>query len=600
MRFEGRERKATSLLRQAIRHNGATLFAVAVFSGVINLLALTGAFYMLQVYDRVLPSGSLATLVGLTILLCALYFINGVLDVVRVRLMARVGVRIDNEMRDRVFAALQAVPLRGRPMLDGLQPVRDLDQIRNFLSGMGPAAVFDLPWIPLYLGIIFILHPLLGVFATASALLLIFVTALTEWRTQRPVQSASRSGGRRMAFAEDVRRNAEAVHALGMHQRMQQRWEKMNSTHVADQLRASDAAAGLGSASKVLRLFLQSGILGLGAWLVIEGQLSAGAIIASSIVMSRALAPIETAIAHWRGFVSARQARDRLDDLFNGLALHRTGSRVQLPEPRHSLMVSGLFIAPPGTTRNILQNVSFSLRSGDGLGIIGPSGAGKSTLARAIAGIWQPDVFGGTVRLDGAAIDQWDDDDLGRHLGYLPQNVALMPGTVAENIARFDPAASSEAVIAAAQAAGAHDMIVQLPAGYETPIEDAGQGLSAGQAQRVALARALYGDPFLVVLDEPNSNLDEAGELALTRAIAGIRARGGIVVAIAHRPSALAAVDKVLVLAKGSVVAFGPKAEVLKQVLQPPAGPEPPPAAPNVATALPPGLRIVADTEAKL
>jgi ATP-binding cassette subfamily C protein len=286
--------------------------------------------------------------------------------------------------------------------------------------------------------------------------------------------------------------------------------------------------------------------------------------------------------------------------LFNELALPKTGSRVTPPEPRKSLTVSNLFIAPPGTTRNIIQNVSFSLHSGDGLGIIGPSGAGKSTLARAIAGIWRPDVMGGTVRLDGAAINQWDDDDLGQHLGYLPQNVALLPGTVAENIARFDTAASSETVIAAARAAGAHDMIVQLPAGYETPIGDTGQGLSAGQAQRVALARALYGDPFLVVLDEPNSNLDEAGELALTRAIAGVRARGGIVVAIAHRPSALAALDKVLVLARGSVVAFGPKAEVLKQVLQPPAETEQPPqAAPNIATALPPGLRIVADIEAQ-
>ncbi|MGE5267659.1 MAG: type I secretion system permease/ATPase [Deltaproteobacteria bacterium] len=600
MRLNERERKATSLLRQALRHNSGTLFAVGVFSGVINLLALTGAFYMLQVYDRVLPSGSLPTLTVLTVLLCGLYFINGVLDVVRVRLMARVGVRIDNAMRDRVFATLQAIPLRGRPMVDGLQPVRDLDQIRNFLSGMGPAAVFDLPWIPLYLGIIFVLHPLLGLFASASALLLIFVTVLTEQRTERPMQSASRSGGRRMAFAEDVRRNAEAVRALGMNRRMQDRWQEMNSTHVADQLRAADAAAGLGSASKVLRLFLQSGTLGLGAWLVIEGQLSAGAIIASSIVMSRALAPIETAIAHWRGFVAARQARDRLDELFKALALPENPPRVTLPEPRSSLTVSGLYLAPPGVSRRVLQNVSFALRAGDGLGIIGPSGAGKSSLARAIAGIWRPDVMGGSIRLDGAAIDQWDDDELGRHLGYLPQNVALMPGTVAQNIARFDPAATSEAVISAARAAGAHDMIVQLSAGYETVVGDAGQGLSAGQAQRVALARALYGDPFLVVLDEPNSNLDEAGETALTRAMAGVRARGGIVVAIAHRPSALAALDKVLMLSKGSVVAFGPKAEVLKQVLQPPGGAETPgqPAA-NVATALPPNLRIVADVEAK-
>lgn len=597
---DGRRRAASGLLRRAIRNNRSTLVAVALFSGVVNVLALTGAFYMLQIYDRVLPSGSLPTLAGLTVLLCGLYLTNGVLDMMRVRLMSRVGVRIDNEMRDHVFSAVQLLPFQAKPAADGLLPVRDLDQIRGFLSGMGPTAVFDLPWIPLYLGIIFILHPLLGVFATVSALLLIFVTLLTERRTHRPIQSASRSGGERLAFAEDVRRNAEAVRALGMGQRMQERWEEVNSRHVTDQLRAADAAAGLGSASKVLRLFLQSGILGLGAWLVIKGQVSAGTIIAASIVMSRALAPIEAAITHWRGFVAARQARDRLDELFETLELDKTSSRVALPAPQTSLTVTGLFIAPPGATRHVVQNVSFALSAGEGVGIIGPSGAGKSSLARAIVGIWRPDALGGSIRLDGASLDQWPPDDLGRHIGYLPQNVALLPGTIAQNIARFDREASSEDVIAAAQAAGAHDMIVQLAEGYETAVGYAGQGISAGQAQRVALARALYGDPFLVVLDEPNSNLDEAGELALTRAIAGVRARGGIVVAVAHRPSALAAIDKVLMMAKGSVVAFGPKAEVLKQVLHTPRNTEmPATSTSNVSAALPPGLRIVADREAK-
>jgi ATP-binding cassette subfamily C protein len=582
--------------------------SVGVFSGLINLLALTGSFYMLQVYDRVLPSRSVPTLVGLTILMAALFVANGLLDFFRVRVMSRVGVRIDNEVRDKVFQALHLLPLRARSGGDGLQPVRDLDQIRAFFSGLGPTAFFDLPWVPVYLGVVFLLHPLLGMFASAGALLLICLTLLTERRTTAPMQSASRSGSQRLAFGEETRRNAEVIRALGLEKRMQDRWEVLNTRHLTDQLGASDAAGGMGTVSKVLRLFLQSGILGLGAYLVIQDQVSAGTIIAASIIMSRALAPIETAIAHWRGFVSARQSYRRLIDLFGSLGLKDTGAMVALPAPRATLSVQGASVAPPGEQRPVIQGVSFALAAGDGLGIIGPSGSGKSTLARALVGIWQPMWqqmrMGGSIRLDGATLDQWTTDDLGRHIGYLPQDVSLFAGTIAENIARFDPEATSEAILAAARSAGVHDMIVQLPEGYQTFVGEGGAGLSAGQRQRIALARALYGDPFLVVLDEPNSNLDVAGEMALTEAIKSIRSRGGIAIVIAHRPAALAAVDKVLALAKGQVQAFGPKSEVLRQVLQ--AAPAPHPASPPTPPPLPQtgrppwnttGLRVVVDSD---
>jgi ATP-binding cassette subfamily C protein len=557
-------------IERTLRRCKALFIGVGIFSGIINLLALTGSFYMLQVYDRVLPSFSIPTLIGLTVLMAILYIANGLLDFFRVRVMSRVGVRIDHDVRASIFEAIRMMPLKARRSGDGLQPVRDLDTIRSFFSGMGPTAFFDLPWVPVYLGVVFLLHPVLGLFALAGAVLLVALTLLTERQTNLPTKAAAASGAERYAFGEETRRNAEVIQALGLGPRMLDRWEQLTARHVHDHMAAADAASGIGSVSKVLRLFLQSGILGLGAWLVIEGEVSAGTIIAASIIMARALAPIETAIGHWRGFVAARQSYDRLANLFQTFNL--TGGkteRVALPRPERTLVVKNLSVAPPGERTPVIQGVGFALEAGDGLGIIGPSASGKSTLARALVGIWQPLGTAGGVRLDGATLDQWSADALGRHIGYLPQDVALFSGTVADNIARLDGAASSESIIAAAKAAGVHDMIVQLPDGYETRIGEGGAGLSAGQRQRIALARALYGDPFLVVLDEPNSNLDAAGDNALTAAIASVRARGGIAIVIAHRPSALAAVDKVMAMAKGQVTAFGPKAEVLKDILQP-------------------------------
>lgn len=561
----------------ALGKSSGLFIGVALFSGVINLLALTGSMYMLQVYDRVIPSRSIPTLIGLTVLMLGLFVANGVLDMVRTRIMSRIGLKVDEALRDQVFNALQTVSLRGRVEGDGLQAIRDLDRVRSFLSGVGPTALFDLPWIPIYLVIIFALHPLMGWFSVAGAALLVVMTIATDLTSKGPSLKASQSGSVRLALASATSRNAEVIRAMGLGPQVLKRWIELNDSHLRDQIQASDAVSSMSVTSKVLRLLLQSGILGLGAYLVVFNEVSAGSIIAGSIIMSRALAPIETAIQHWRGFVEARQSARRLKTLLQAVG-DDDHEMTELPAPQKMLSVESLSVAAPGQTKPTLVNVSFKLEAGDALGIIGPSGSGKSTLARALVGAWQPLRGAGAVRLDGAALDQWTPGALGRHIGYLPQDIQLFEGTVAQNISRLDPDASSEAIVAAAQDAGAHDLIVALPDGYQTKLGENGAGLSAGQRQRIALARALYGRPFFVVLDEPNSNLDSAGDVALSAAIKGIRERGGIAVVIAHRPSALAHIDKVMAMAAGQVQAFGPKEEVLRKVLAAvPAAPKPQP-----------------------
>jgi ATP-binding cassette subfamily C protein len=543
------------------------LTSVAVFSGVINLLALAGSFYMLQVYDRVLPSQSVPTLIGLSVLMIGLYFVNGALEHLRARIMSRIGTRIDKNLSPKVFNAVQILPLRSRSAGDGMQPIRDLDTIRSFMGGLGLPALFDLPWMPIYLFFVYLLHPSLALIAAGGALVLIILTMLTEYRSNAPLKAASAAGGQRLAIAEQTRRNAEAIYAMGLSPHIGKRYDALSSEYLAHQLKASDAAGGIGNLTKVIRMVLQSSVLGFGAYLVIQQEMSPGGIIAASITVSRALAPIETAIAHWRGFVSARLAAKRLSDLIMAAGdLDR--QVVDLPAPQRQLQVENLVVGSPGVPEAIIKNVSFTLDRSDALGVIGPSGSGKSTLARALVGVWRPMNPASAVRLDGASLDQWTPDRLGRHMGYMPQDVELFEGTIAENIARFDPDATSDKVVAAAKAAGAHDLIVRLANGYQTRIGEAGRSLSGGERQRVALARALYGDPFFVVLDEPNASLDAAGDAALTEAILAIRRRGGIAIVIAHRPSALAAVNKVLVLANGQTRAFGPKDEVLRSILQ--------------------------------
>ena len=545
---------------------------MALFSALLNILYLTGSFYMLEVYDRVLPSRSVPTLVGITLLALVLFGFQGVLDIIRSRLLVRVGSSLDGAVSERVHHVLMKLPLKGAAS-QGLQPLRDLDQVRSFLSTVGPAALFDLPWMPLYLAICYLFHPLIGIVATAGGLILVVVALLTEVMTRKPSAEAAFHAGSRNSLAEANRRNTEAVHAMGMAGRLGALWSDCNQNYMAAQQRAADIAAGFGGLSKVLRMALQSGVLGVGAWLVINQQATAGIIIASSILTSRALAPIELAISQWRGFVAARQSWRRLNILLDKVPAEPT--RLALPKPAHSLAVEAASVAPPGTNRVVVQDMAFHLKAGQGLGIIGPSASGKSSLARVLVGVWTA-VRGG-VRIDGAALDQWSSEALGPHIGYLPQDMELFAGTVAENIARFEPLPLGGSDHSRRDGGWRARADPRIAGGLRNPDRRGGAALSAGQRQRVELARALYGDPFLVVLDEPNASLDSEGDDALTRAIQGVRARGGIVVVIAHRPSALAGVDTLLVMQAGRMAAFGPKETVLKQALRPAPVPTPAP-----------------------
>jgi ATP-binding cassette subfamily C protein len=534
-----------------------------------NVLMLTGAFFMLQIYDRVLPSRSVPTLVALALLVAVLFAALAIIDMIRGRILVRIGASLDDALSARVYDSIVRLPLRMGSHGEGLQPLRDLDSVRSFLSGPGPTAMFDLPWMPLYLAIVFAFHTVLGITATIGAVILITLTLLTEAYSRRPMKLASGFSQTRNSLAEASRRNAEVLAAMGMAGRLNARWRDANQGYLTSHQKASDVAGGFGSLSKALRLTLQSTVLGVGAYLVINQAATAGIIIAAAILVARALAPVDLAINQWKGFVAARQGWKRLNRLLELLPAH--AAPLALPRPRASLTVEHATAVPPGEKKVVVHDVSFKLESGQGLGIIGPSASGKSSLVRMIVGAWQP--AQGRIRLDGAALDQWSPEALGHHIGYLPQDVELFSGTVAENIARFEPDASSKDIIGAARAAGVHELIVALPQGYETEIGEQGQVLSAGQRQRIALARALYRKPFLVVLDEPNSNLDAEGEAALTHAMSRVRHRGGIIVVVAHRPSALASVDLLLVMAKGNAMSFGPKDEVLPKVLAPAAVP---------------------------
>ena len=553
----------------ALKMQSAILAVVGVFSGVINMLALTGAFYMLQIYDRVLPSGSVATLIGLSILMAGLYCAFGLLDFFRIRLLSRTALRFDQLLSSKVFSLVHARGASGHHADASLQPIRDLDQIRTFLSGMGPTALFDLPWMPLFLGVIYLLHPTLGLFAIGGAALLAIFAGAAEFMSRAPMAATACANRDRFQLAEAARRNGEAICALGMRMNFDRRWQDVNAHYLKHQTKAADVTSLLGTLAKVVRLLLQSGMLGLGAYYAIAGEVSAGTIIAASITLSRALAPLDSMIAHWRGFVSARQCFRRLVVLFahEGSAV-RDDERIKLPPPRQTLQVSQLFVTPPGSHQQALRNLDFALSAGDGLAVIGPTASGKSSLARVLVGVWPASNSASSVRLDGAKLEQWPADQLGQHIGYLPQDIELFDGTIASNISRFDACAADEEIIAAASNAGCHQMIVELDKGYQTQIGEGGNSLSGGQRQRIALARALFRDPFLVVLDEPNANLDQQGEAALSRAIIGVRRRGGIAVVVAHRPSTLASLNKVLVIANRQKQDFGPRDEVLRRVLK--------------------------------
>jgi ATP-binding cassette, subfamily C, bacterial PrsD len=532
---------------------------------MINVLYLTGSFFMLEVYDRVVPSRSVPTLVGLAILAGVLYTAQGILDLIRGRILVRIGTSLDDALGKRVFEMVTRLPLKVGQRNDGLQPIRDLDSVRSFLSGLGPVAIFDLPWMPFYIAICFAFHPLIGITALGGAIILTMVTFITEYTTRKSIAESTSYSITRNGLAEASRRNAEALIAMGMVGRMVHRWAGANRKFLESQRRVSDVAGGLGAVSKVFRMTLQSAVLAVGAYLVIYQMATAGIIIAGSILAARALAPVDLAVANWKSFVVARLGWKRLNQLLQ--VVPPDPPRMSLQTPTRVLTVEKATVVAPGTQKMVAQEIQFTLDRGSGLGIIGPSGSGKSSVARMLVGVWTP--VRGKVRVDGAALDQWSSEALGPHIGYLPQDVELMAGTVAQNIARFEPEPDPDAVIAAARAARVHELITGLSEGYETQIGEQGAALSAGQAQRIALARALYRDPFLVVLDEPNSNLDADGDEALTKAVLSVRARGGIIVVIAHRPSAIAGVDLLLVMDRGRQEAFGPKDAVMAKMLKP-------------------------------
>ena len=541
---------------------GAVL-AVSVISGIINLLALTGSLYMLQVYDRVLSSHSVPTLVSLSVLMLVLYGFYGVLDLLRNQASGRASVLFDRRIAGPVHAAVVNLPLKGASRSMAQQPMRDVDTIRTFFASGGPVAFLDLPWMPLYLAFVFLLHPSLGLMCLSGMLLLVVLTFVTERLSRNEVQASARADAARKNIADANARNAETLQAMGFAGRAVDRFEKVNQSYLTLQINANDVISRLTAVSKFLRLVLQSAILGMGAYLTVRGEVTGGVIIAASITTSRALAPVEQVIAHWRNFLGARQSFARLSKTLDRFpAAHRP---LALPPPVERLTLENATVCVPGVERPVLFDISFELRRGQALAVIGPSAAGKSSLARAVTGVWP--LHRGSIRLDGAELKGWFPDELGRHIGYLPQDVTLFEGSIADNICRLEEEKDSDAIIAAAKAAGVHDMILHLADGYETNVGPDGSALSAGQRQRVALARALFRDPFLVVLDEPNSNLDAEGESALSAAIQGVRNRDGIVLVIAHRPSALNAVDHVAMINAGRLTAIGPKDEVLKKVL---------------------------------
>jgi len=556
-------------LAEALRECRRAFRSVALFSGMVNLLMLAGPLYMLQVYDRVLSSRSVPTLIALSIFLVGAYAFQGVLDLIRSRVVVRSAAVLDQRLALAVHSAVIRLSVASRHPGDGPQPVRDLDAIRGFLTGAGPIAIVDLPWVPVFLTICFLIHPWLGVASTIGAVTLFTMTLLTERASRAPAKALAQDAGRRSIMVEAQRRGGETIMAMGMGGALGQRWAGVNNRYIAATASLSDVAGGFGSASKVLRLLLQSVILGLGAYLVIRQEMTAGAMVAASIMMGRALAPIETAIANWRAFIGARQAITRLSEALTRAAPKREVT--SLPRPARSLEVEHVVMVAPGGTKPVVANVRFALKAGQAVGIIGPSGAGKTSLVRALVGIWRP--AKGCVRLDGAALDQWDPDQLGQHVGFISQTVELFDGTISENIARMNVKPDADAVLRAAKAAGAHELILRLPNGYDTPIGEGGEALSGGQRQRIALARALYGDPFLIVLDEPNSNLDNEGEMALRQAIANLKTRGAIVVLIAHRPSVLAVCDHILVLANGEQKDFGSRDEIMQKMTRPVAAP---------------------------
>ena len=551
-------------LRAARRSSNTVLLAVALFSVAVNLLLLTGPLYMLQVYDRVLGSRSEPTLFALTALIVFLFLVMGILDHARGRVMARVGASFQARLDRRTFEAAmkRAQVAPGDPAAAAAQ--RDLESIQRLLASPVLLAVFDLPFVPLFLGAIFIFHPMMGWLSVAGGVLLIIVTVLNQRATKVPLARANGATLTSERMAETLKAEAEVVQALGMREAGFTRWQKARNASLSESITAADVGGVYSTLTKTFRQFLQSAMLGLAAWLVLQGELSSGAMIAGSILMGRALQPIEIAVSQWAVVQRAQEAWGRLAELYSRVP--EEAGRINLPRPRAYLEAQNLTVVPPGESHATLRMMNFRLEPGQALGVIGPSGSGKSTLARALIGVWKP--AGGKVRLDGAALEQYDPDVLGSYIGYLPQRVTLFEGTIAENIARLQGNPDGLKVVEAAKKAAAHDMILRLPDGYDTRVSALGGRLSGGQIQRIGLARALYGDPVIVVLDEPNSNLDNEGSMALNDAIKQMKAAGCAILIMAHRPAAIQECDLLLVVEDGARRAFGPRDQVLREMVK--------------------------------
>ncbi len=534
-------------------------YPVIAFSCAFNLLMLVSPIYMMQVFDRVLTSGRTETLLVLTAVAMVALLVLSQMDSGRQRLLARISLWFDQNLSLRVLSSSLSMSLKGANL--GAQPVRDLAQLRNFISSQAVFPVVDAPWIPIYVVIVFGLHWWLGLLALGGAIALFGLAYLNELATRVPLKEANKAQLTAFAHADKTVRNAEVVQAMGLLPNLLNRWAFANNKVLEQQSTAADRAAELAGMTKFIRLAVQIGVLGIGAYLVLQNKLTSGGMIAASILLGRGLAPIEQSIGAWKSWVSARAAYHRLANVLTNAPPEQ--ERMALAEPVGHLTVEGLTFVPPGSKKPILRNVSFSLAAGEALAIVGPSAAGKSTLCRMIMGVWSPTA--GHVRLDGAEVSQWDRTEFGAHVGYLPQTVDLFDGTVAENIARMgDP--DSMAVIKAAKLADVHDMILRLPEGYDTVLMDSGSHLSGGQRQRIGLARALFGDPCLLVLDEPNANLDQQGEAALMQTVDTLRGEGTTVIMVAHRSSIVSHVDRLLVLNNGTVEMMGPCDEIIQQL----------------------------------
>lgn len=551
-------RRGNAELRSVRKRSRALYWTVAVFSLFANLLMLTGPLYMLQVYDRVLGSGSEETLIALSILVVFLYAMMGILDYTRGRIMARVGARFQDALDRRVFdAVVRKSALSPDARTNG--SLADLEAVQRLLTSPVLMAAFDMPWTPIFFGAIFVFHPMLGWLALSGAGVLILITIANQFLSKNAHAKAGMAGQTAGSIADQIRTEAEMVQAMGMRTAAFDRWQKARSEALESQIRATDVGGTFTSMTRTLRLFLQSAMLGLGAYLVLQGEMTPGAMIAGSILLGRALAPVEMALNQWPIVQRGREGWQNLALLLGAVSPEM--ARTALPKPAAKLAAKNLTVVPPGERQASLKSINFNVEPGQAVGIIGPSGAGKTTLARTLTGVWPP--AGGYIRLDGAALDHYGPEVLGQHIGYLPQRVQLFDGTIAENIARLSPQPDDAKVVEAAKKAAAHEMILELPKGYDTQVRAGQVRLSGGQMQRIGLARALYDDPVILVLDEPNSNLDNVGSQALNHAIRAMKAKGGSVLIMAHRPAAIQECDMLLVLDGGMRMAFGPKDEVL-------------------------------------